>query len=569
MTVNGIIQILLFFGLVLALAKPLGLYMARVFARERTFLDPVLAPIERLIYRLSGVKPDVEQHWTTYTIAMLLFNVAGLLVLYADAAAPAPSAAESAGARADLRGFLVQHGGQLHTNTNWQSYVPESTMSYFTQMVGLTFHNFVSAATGIALAIALVRGFARHEGKTIGNFWVDLTRCTLWILLPICLLVTPILVWQGVPQNLNAYTAARPSRAPTRRSRKARRVAGGDQGARHQRRRLLQRQLRPPLREPHAAHGSLEMLLIFSISAALTYTFGVMVRDTRQGWALLAVMAAILVLGVFVAYWSEAAGNPAFARLGVDPGGRQHGGQGGPLRYRQLRAVGDFTTGTSCGAVNSMHDSFTPLGGLIPLTQHPARRGRLSAASGAGLYGMLVFAVLSVFIAGLMVGRTPEYLGKKIEAKEVTMAVLGHPHPRVLDPRLHRARERLARRSRRPAQQGAARLQRDPLRVLVGHRQQRQRLRRALREHGLLQPDDRSSDAVRPLPDDRADDRHRRLAGEEEARAAVERNVSDHTPLFVALLVGVILIVGGLTFFPALALGPIVDHLFMMAGKTL
>ncbi len=248
MTANGILQILILFGLVLACVKPLGLYMARVFARERTFLDPVLAPIERLIYRLSGVRPDVEQHWTTYTIAMLLFNVAGLLLLYLMQRVQHLLPFNPQGLGPISADSSFNTAVSFTTNTNWQSYVPESTMSYFTQMAGLAFHNFVSAATGIALAIALVRGFARHEGKTIGNFWVDLTRCTLWVLLPICVLLTPVLVWQGVPQNLNAYTAVKTVEGADQTiAQGPGRFAGDHQGARHQRRRLLQCQLRPPL----------------------------------------------------------------------------------------------------------------------------------------------------------------------------------------------------------------------------------------------------------------------------------------------------------------------------------
>jgi K+-transporting ATPase ATPase A chain len=424
MTVNGVLQILLFFGIVLALTKPLGTYMARVFNRERTFLDAVLGPIERLIYRVSGVKPDVEQHWTTYTIAMLLFNFVGLLVLYGMQRFQhlLPLNPQGLGPISEDSSFNT--AVSFTSNTNWQSYVPESTMSYFTQMAGLTFHNFVSAATGIALAIALVRGFARHEMKTVGNFWVDLTRCTLWILLPICLLVAPVLVWQGVPQNLNPYTAAKTveggdqtiAQGPVA-SQEVIKELGTNGGG------FLNANSSHPYENPTPFTDLTEMVLIFAISAGLTYTFGLMVKDTRQGWALFAVMAVLFFLGVSVAYWSEASGNPAFARMGVDPTGGNMEGKEVRFGVANSALWATVTTDTSCGAVNSMHDSFTPLGGMIPMIN--MQLGEVVYGGvGSGLYGMLVFAVLSVFIAGLMVGRTPEYLGKKIEAKEVTMAVL-------------------------------------------------------------------------------------------------------------------------------------------------
>jgi K+-transporting ATPase ATPase A chain len=569
MTANGVIQILLFFGIVLALTKPLGAYMARVFNRERTFLDPVLGPIERLIYRVSGVKPDVEQHWTTYTIAMLLFNVAGLLVLYAMQRLQhlLPLNPQALGPISEDSSFNT--AVSFTSNTNWQSYVPESTMSYFTQMAGLTFHNFVSAATGMALAIALVRAFARHEMKTVGNFWVDLTRCTLWILLPICLLVTPILVWQGVPQNLNLYTAAKTvegadqtiAQGPVA-SQEVIKELGTNGGG------FFNTNSAHPYENPTPLTDLIEMLLIFAISAGLTYTFGLMVKDTRQGWALFAVMAVLFFLGVSVAYWSEASGNPAFARVGIDPAGGNM--EGKEVRFGVVNSAlwATVTTDTSCGAVNSMHDSFTPLGGMIPMIN--MQLGEVVYGGvGSGLYGMLVFAVLSVFIAGLMVGRTPEYLGKKIEAKEVTMAVLavlilefsilgftalasvttgGLAGPLNKGP--HGFSEILYAYSEGAGNNGSAFAGLSANTIFYNL------------TIGLAMLFGRFLMIVPTLA----------IAGslvKKKLLPASSGTFPTTGPLFVALVVGVILIVGGLTFFPALALGSIVDHLYMMAGKTL
>jgi K+-transporting ATPase ATPase A chain len=569
MSVNGVLQILLFFGIVLALTKPLGTYMARVFNRERTFLDAVLGPIERLIYRVSGVKPDVEQHWTTYTVAMLLFNLTGLLVLYAMQRLQhlLPLNPQALGPISEDSSFNT--AVSFTSNTNWQSYTPESTMSYFTQMAGLTFHNFVSAATGIALAMALVRGFARHEKKTVGNFWVDLTRSTLWILLPICVLVAPILVWQGVPQNLNPYTAAKTvegadqtiAQGPVA-SQEVIKQLGTNGGG------FFNANSAHPYENPTPFTDLLEMVLIFAISAGLTYTFGLMVKDTRQGWALFAVMAVLFFLGVSVAYWSEAAGNPAFARMGVDPTGGNMEGKEVRFGVANSALWATVTTDTSCGAVNGMHDSFTPLGGMIPMIN--MQLGEVVYGGvGSGLYGMLVFAVLSVFIAGLMVGRTPEYLGKKIEAKEVTMAVLavlvlefsilgftalacvtagGLAGPLNKGP--HGFSEILYAYSEGTGNNGSAFAGLSANTIFYNL------------TIGLAMLFGRFLMIVPTLA----------IAGslvKKKLLPASSGTFPTTGPLFVALVVGVILIVGGLTFFPALALGPIVDHLYMMAGKTL
>jgi potassium-transporting ATPase potassium-binding subunit len=569
MTANGVIQILLFCGIVLALTKPLGSYMARVFQRERTFLDPVLVPIERLIYRLSGVKPDVEQHWTTYTIAMLLFNVTGLVVLYAMQRLQhlLPLNPQGLGPISEDSSFNT--AVSFTSNTNWQSYTPESTMSYFTQMAGLTLHNFVSAATGIALAIALVRGFARHEMKTVGNFWVDLVRSTLWILLPICLLVAPILVWQGVPQNLNPYVSAKTveganqtiAQGPVA-SQEVIKELGTNGGG------FFNANSSHPYENPTPLTDLIEMVLIFAISAGLTYTFGVMVGDTRQGWALFGVMAVLFFLGVSVAYWSEASGNPAFARMGIDPSGGNMEGKEVRFGIANSALWATVTTDTSCGAVNSMHDSFTPLGGMVPMIN--MQLGEVVYGGvGSGLYGMLVFAILSVFIAGLMVGRTPEYIGKKIEAKEVTMAVLavlvlefsilgftalasvttgGLAGPLNKGP--HGFSEILYAYSEGTGNNGSAFAGLFANTIFYNL------------TIGLAMLFGRFLMIVPTIA----------IAGSLVRKKLVPASSGTFPttgPLFVALVVGVILIVGGLTFFPALALGPIVDHLYMLAGKTL
>jgi K+-transporting ATPase ATPase A chain len=569
MTANGVIQILLFFGIVFAITKPLGSYMARVFQRERTFLDPVLVPVERLIYRVSGVKPNVEQHWTTYTIAMLLFNVTGLVVLYAMQRLQhlLPLNPQGLGPISEDSSFNT--AVSFTSNTNWQSYTPESTMSYFTQMAGLTFHNFVSAATGIALAIALVRGFARHEMKAVGNFWVDLTRCTLWILLPICLLTSPVLVWQGVPQNLNPYVAAKTvegadqtiAQGPVA-SQEVIKELGTNGGG------FFNANSSHPYENPTPLTDLIEMVLIFAISAGLTYTFGVMVGDTRQGWALFGVMAVLFFLGVAVAYWSEASGNPAFARMGVDPGGGNMEGKEVRFGIANSALWATVTTDTSCGAVNSMHDSFTPLGGMVPMIN--MQLGEVVYGGvGSGLYGMLVFAVLSVFIAGLMVGRTPEYLGKKIEAKEVTLAVLavlvlefsilgftalasvtsgGLAGPLNKGP--HGLSEILYAYSEGTGNNGSAFAGLSANTIFYNL------------TIGLAMLFGRFLMIVPTIA----------IAGSLVKKKLVPASSGTFPttgPLFVALVVGVILIVGGLTFFPALALGPIVDHLYMLAGKTL
>ncbi|HTE80691.1 MAG TPA: potassium-transporting ATPase subunit KdpA, partial [Reyranella sp.] len=422
MTFNGWFQIALFCAVVVVLVKPFGGYLTRVFAGERTLLSPVLGPVERGFYRLSGVDERNEQNWVTYAVSMLLFSLVGFASIYALMRFQAVLPFNPAGQSAVEEGLAFNTAMSFNTNTNWQSYVPETTMSYLVQMAGLTVHNFVSAATGVALAVALVRGFARRSAQGIGNFWVDLTRCTLYILLPISIVVGLFFVWQGMPQNLGAYTevttleGARQviAQGPVA-SQEVIKMLGTNGGG------FFNTNSAHPFENPNALTNFVQMVLIFSIGAALTNVFGRMVGDQRQGWAVLAVMGFLFLGGVIVAYWAEAAGNPAFAALGLDGGNME----GKEVRFGIANSAlfATVTTDASCGAVNAMHDSFTPLGGLVPLFN--IQLGEIIVGGvGAGLCGMLLFAIVAVFVAGLMVGRTPEYLGKKIEAKEVKMAML-------------------------------------------------------------------------------------------------------------------------------------------------
>src|SRR5476649_2323113 len=422
MTVNGWLQIALFCGVIILLVKPLGAYMTHVFAGERTFLSPVLVPFERGLYRLAGIDEKAEQGWVGYTVAMLVFSLVGFLSLYALQRLQMVLPFNPAGQSAVEQSLAFNTAMSFDTNTNWQSYVPESTMSYLVQMAGLTVHNFLSAATGIALAVALVRGFARRSAKGIGNFWADLVRCTLYILLPISIVGCMFFVWQGMPQNLGAYTEATTlegakqviAQGPVA-SQEGIKMLGTNGGG------FFNANSAHPFENPNAITNLVQMVLIFSIGAALTNVFGRMVGDQRQGWAVFAVMGLLCLGGVTTVYWAEAAGNPALAHLGI-VGGNMEGKE---VRFGLANSAlfATVTTDAACGAVNTMHDSLTPLGGLVPLFN--IQLGEIIFGGvGSGLYGMLLFAIISVFVAGLMVGRTPEYLGKKIEAKEVKMAML-------------------------------------------------------------------------------------------------------------------------------------------------
>ncbi len=430
MTSNAVVQIGFFILLVTAASVPLGLYMARVFSGEHTFLDPVLLPIERLIYRTTGVKPGVEMTWQEYAISMLLFSFVGMILLYVMQRLQGLLPFNPQGMPGVPPSLSFNTAASFTTNTNWQAYGGESTMSYLTQMAGLAFHNFVSAAAGIAVAIAVIRGFVRKTARTLGNFWVDLTRAILWVLLPISVVLALVLVWQGVPQNLHPYTHAKTlegieqviAQGPVA-SQEIIKELGTNGGG------FFNANSAHPYENPTPLTNLIEMFAIFVIGAALTHTFGKMAGDRRQGWTLFGAMAFLFFVGVFVATWCEQKGNPQFAAMGINqaPTATQSGGnmEGKEVRFGIVNSAlwATMTTDTSCGAVNSMHDSFTPLGGFVPLLNMQIGE-IIFGGVGSGLYGMLVMAVLSVFIAGLMVGRTPEYLGKKIEGREMKLAML-------------------------------------------------------------------------------------------------------------------------------------------------
>ena len=427
---NAIIQIGFYSLVVTLISVPLGLYMARVFAGERTFLDPVMEPIERLIYRVCGVRPATEQTWVEYTIAVLLFSVVGMVVLYALQRLQYFLPFNPQGMAGVEPGLAFNTAASFTTNTNWQAYGGESTMSYLTQMAGLTFHNFVSAAAGLAIAVAVIRGFVRHSGRTLGNFWYDLVRGTLWVLIPICVVFTLILVWQGVPQNLSAYTSAKTvegaaqsiAQGPVA-SQIAIKQMGTNGGG------FFNANSAHPFENPTPLTNFLEVFAIFILGAALPHTFGKMVGDKRQGWALYGAMGLLFLGTVVICTWAEQRGNPNFAKIGIDQtaSAQQSGGnmEGKEVRFGIVNSAiwATATTDASNGSVNSMHDSFTAIGGLIPLFN--LHLGEVVFGGvGTGLAGMIVMALLTVFIAGLMVGRTPEYLGKKIQAHEMKLAML-------------------------------------------------------------------------------------------------------------------------------------------------
>ena len=431
MTINGWLQIALYCALLILLTKPVGAYMTRVFNGERTWLSPVLRPVERGLYRVSGVDETQEQHWVTYAIAMLAFTLAGFVVLYALQRLQTILPFNPQNLDPVPPDMAFNTSISFITNTNWQSYVPETTMSYLVQMAGLTVHNFLSAATGIALAIALIRGFSRRSGTTIGNFWVDMTRCTLYILLPVSIVGTLFFVWQGVPQNLNVYTEVTTlegakqiiAQGPVA-SQELIKMFGTNGGG------FFNANSAHPFENPNALTNFVQMLLIFSLGAGLTNVFGRMVGNQRQGWAIFAVMFVLFMAGTVTTYWAESNPNPAFAALHVDPSGGNMEGKEVRFGIANSALFTTITTDASCGAVNNMHDSLTPLGGMVPMVN--IMLGEIIFGGvGSGLYGMLLFVIVAMFVAGLMVGRTPEYLGKKLEAKEVKMAMLGILSPVV------------------------------------------------------------------------------------------------------------------------------------------
>ena len=574
MNLQGIAQIALYLLLVLAITKPLGAYMQRVFDGERTLLSPVLRPLEALIYRLCGVDENAEQRWTGYTAAMLLFNLAGMLVLYGFERLQGFLPLNPTGLGGVPPDLAFNTAVSFTTNTNWQSYVPETTMSYLTQMSGLAFHNFISAATGIAIAIALVRGLARRSAATLGSFWVDVVRSILYVLLPISIIFALVLVWQGVPQNFNDYTLVTTVEGATQTiaqgpvaSQEIIKEAGTNGGG------FFNANSAHPYENPNPLTNFIEMLAIFAISAGLTYSFGRMVGDTRQGWAVWAAMAILFIGGVAVALPAEQAGNPLLAKMGVDQqmSSLQAGGnfEGKETRFG-MSASALFTvvtTDASCGAVNNMHDSLMPLAGMVPLLNMQLGEVVFGGA-GAGLYGMLVFAILAVFIAGLMVGRTPEYLGKKIESYEMKMAMLSvlilgasilgftalasvtdagtsttaNPGPHGFSEMLYAYTSATGNNGSAFAGISANTLFYNvtmSLAMLFG---------RFLMIVPILA-----------------------IAGSMVRKQRVPPSLGTfptHGPLWVGLLVGVVVIVGALTYFPALALGPIVEHLLLQAGQS-
>jgi K+-transporting ATPase ATPase A chain len=596
MTVNGWLQIIVYLAVILAVTKPLGVFMARVFSRERTFLDPVLRPIERLLYRLTLVDEKHEMRWTEYAFSMLLFSGVSMLVLYLIERTQQILPLNPQKFAAVGPDLAFNTAASFTTNTNWQNYGGEATMSYLTQMVGLAYHNFTSAAVGIALAIAFIRGISRREKDTIGNFWVDLTRTTLWVLLPTCIVYALLLVSQGVVQNLRPYDTVKlvepqqvqrvadgkpvvgPDGKPVMdtvtdqviaqgpvASQEAIKMLGTNGGG------FFNANSAHPFENPTPLSNYLEMISIFVIPAGLTYTLGRMTGSQRHGWAVWAAMAILFVVGVTTAYWAEARGNPLLK------GADQHASlmqPGGNMEGKEVRfGIADstlfatVTTDASCGAINSWHDSYTPLGGMVPLANIMLSE-TVFGGVGAGLYGILIYVVLSVFIAGLMVGRTPEYLGKKIEAYDVKMAMLvtlvfpfvilvlagissvkGFGTSSISNAGPHGLTQILYAFTSMAGNNGSAfggLNGNTPWYNIAG---------------GMTMLVGRFFMILPMLA----------IAGNLAKKKYVPPSLGTFpvtTPLFSVLLVGVIVIVGALTFFPALSLGPILEHLLMQAGKT-
>jgi K+-transporting ATPase ATPase A chain len=575
MTVNGWLQIGVFLLAILAVTPVLGRFMTRVFNRERTFLDPLLRPLERLIYRLTGVDETREMRWTEYAVAMLLFSVVSMALLYVIQRLQHLLPWNPQGFGAVAPDLAFNTAASFTSNTNWQAYVGETTMSYLTQMVGLAYHNFVSAATGVSLAIAFIRGISQREKNTLGNFWVDMVRTCLWVLLPICMVGALFLVSQGVIQNLRPYDVVTTvdgakqtiAQGPVA-SQEIIKEFGTNGGG------FFNANSAHPFENPTPLTNFVEMFCIFAISAGLTFTLGDMTGSRRHGWAVWAAMAFLFLAGVTTAYWAEARGNPLLTKAGADqtvsdvsPGGNM---EGKDTRFGIANSAlfATVTTDASCGAINGWHDSFTPIGGLVPLVNIMLGEV-IFGGVGAGMYGILVFIVLSVFIAGLMVGRTPEYLGKKIDAYAVQMAMLvvlvfpltilvftgismvapSFGTASIFNPGPHGLSEILYAYTSGTGNNGSAFAGFSanthwynvtigfamligrffmiiPMLAIAGH------LGRAKR--------------IPPSPG----------------------TFPVTTPLFAALLVSVVLIVGALTFFPALSLGPIVEHLLMLKGQV-
>ena len=589
MTANGWLQILLVLAVVLAITKPLGVFMARVFGREKTFLDPVLRPVERIVYRLTGVDETHEMRWTEYAVAMLLFSGVSMALLYLlqrvqlwlpfnpQKLANVPPA------------LAFNTAASFTTNTNWQNYAGEAVMSYLTQMAGLAYHNFTSAASGIVMAIVIIRGISRRETEKLGNFWVDMTRCMLWLLLPICLVGSVVLVGQGVVQNLKPYTTAELTEPQTVQATGAdgktttqvvreQVIAQGPVASQEIIKELgtngggfFNANSAHPFENPTPFSNFFELVLIFAISSGLTYTLGRMTGSQRHGWAIWSAMAVLFLMGVTTAYWAEARGNPLLASVDQSSTAAQPGGnmEGKEVRFGIANSAlfATMTTDTSCGAVNSMHDSFTPLGGMVPLINIMLGEVVFGGV-GSGLYGVVVFVILAVFIAGLMVGRTPEYLGKKIESYDVQMAMLSilimtfvilgfsafavvrpfgtssisNPGPHGLSQILYMYTSSVGNNGSAFAglngntawynSSGAAAMLLGRFFMVIP----------VLAIAGNLAKKKISPESAGTFP----------VTG----------------ALFSALLVSTVLIVSALTFFPALSLGPILEHLLMLSGKV-
>ncbi len=586
MTTIGVLQVLVFFGLILLLTKPVGLYMSRLFQGERTFLRPVLRPVERLVYRVCGVEEDREQRWTQYAASLLAFSFFAFLFPYALIRLQGwlPLNPQKFGAAQVAPDQAFNTAISFMTNTNWQWYTGESTMSYLVQMAALAVQNFASAAAGIAVAIALIRGFARRETDKIGNFWVDLTRSTLYVLMPISIVAALLLVSQGAVQNFHAYTPVKTvegtaqtiAQGPVA-SQEAIKQLGTNGGG------FFNANSAHPFESPNGLTNLLHILLIFILGAGLTYTFGHMVGNTRQGWALFAAMAVMFFVGVFVAYGAEQAGNPILTKLGIQSAATA-GQPGGNMEGKETRfgiagsaLFATVTTDASCGAVNSMHDSFTPLGGLVPLFNMETDEV-IFGGVGSGLYGMLLYAILGVFIAGLMVGRTPEYIGKKIQQKEVKMAlfavlataflILVLSGTSIVAPFAKGGYWNAA----GPAVANLANGGPHGLsEMLYAYTSTSENNGSALAGITVDTPWYDLTLAVAMLfgrflfmiP-------ALAIAGSLASKKVVPTSAGTlptHGPLFVGLLVATVIVVGALTFFPALSLGPIVEHFLMHQGR--
>ncbi|HEX7895617.1 MAG TPA: potassium-transporting ATPase subunit KdpA [Terriglobales bacterium] len=598
MTANGWFQILVFFSIVALITKPLGIFMARVFNHEKTFLDPVLRPIEKLLYRVSGVDEDREMHWTEYAIAMLFFSAVSMLVLYGlqRLQAVLPFNPQKLGG-VTPNAMAFNTAASFTTNTNWQNYAGETTMSYFTQMAGLAYHNFVSAATGIALAIAFIRGLARRQAETIGNFWVDLVRGCLWVLLPVSIIGALVLVSQGVVQNLKPYDSAKlveplqvqkttpdgkpmvdAQGKPVMDTVTTQTIAQGPVASQEIIKELgtngggfFNANSAHPFENPTPFSNLIELVAIFAIGSGLTYTLGRMTGSQAHGWAVWAAMAILFLAGITVAYWAEARGNPLLAGTNQHVTATQPGGnmEGKEVRFGITNSAlwATVTTDTSCGAINSWHDSFTPIGGLVPLANIMLSEVVFGGV-GSGMYGMMINVILAVFIAGLMVGRTPEYLGKKIESYDVKMSMLfvlifplvilgfsaissvyNFGTSSIANPGPHGLSEILYSFSSQAGNNGSAfagLTTNTPWYNIAG---------------AFTMLMGRFFMKIPMLA----------IAGNLAKKKYVPPSLGTFpvtTPLFTLLLIGVILIVGALTFFPALSLGPILEHLLMAAGKA-